>query len=75
MGQWKCKVLGHKWSGIITGFTGNQEPIGRCERCNMPIVDENQEIAGFAYMCYKHGFESEEVEKEYQEKYEDTETK
>ena len=33
-----CRLFGHRFSGIITGFTHLGEAIGRCARCDVPIV-------------------------------------
>lgn len=55
-----CKTIGHKWKGIITGFNYEGNPIGRCARCDMPIVDPNQQAAAAIYSLYKQALELEE---------------
>lgn len=44
--KWLCRLFGHKWSGVITGFRNSDgAAIGRCTRCAMPIVDLGQHAA------------------------------
>lgn len=51
----RCKIFGHTWNGIITGVTAKGNPIGRCKRCEEPVVDEGQEVAPYMGDCYKVG--------------------